>query len=117
MTIPQVKERETEIKLVADNPDYLDGASLEELERIRMTLRDLIRFIADSTARKMVITDLKDPVIDDRKDRNSTQPSITKTTSRSSTDTSTSTATMRSSVNSTTTSHFPARTSRTLKTS
>lgn len=64
MTIPQVKERETEIKLVADNPDYLDGASLEELERIRMTLRDLIRFIADSTARKMVITDLKDPVID-----------------------------------------------------
>lgn len=28
MTIPQVKERETEIKLVADNPDYLDGASL-----------------------------------------------------------------------------------------
>lgn len=64
MTIPQVKERETEIKLVADNPDYLDGASLEKLERIRMTLRDLIRFIADSTARKMVITDLKDPVID-----------------------------------------------------
>lgn len=60
MTIPQVKERETEIKLVADNPDYLDGASLEKLERIRMTLRDLIRFIADSTARKMVITDLKD---------------------------------------------------------
>ena len=50
--------------MVADNPDYLDRASLEEMERIRTILRDLIRFIADSTARKMVITDLKDPVID-----------------------------------------------------
>lgn len=50
--------------MVADNPDYLDGASLEEMERIRTILRDLIRFIVDSTARKMVITDLKDPVIE-----------------------------------------------------
>ena len=50
--------------MVADDQDYLDGASLEEMERIRTTLRDLIRFIVDSTARKMVITDLKDPVIE-----------------------------------------------------
>ena len=63
--------------MVADNPDYLDRASLEEMERIRTILRDLICFIVDSTARKMVITDLKGPPSSNgRKDGNSTQPSI-----------------------------------------
>ena len=63
MTIPQVKAQEVKIRQVADNPDYLDGASLEELERIRVALRDLIRFLADSSTRRMVITDLTDPLV------------------------------------------------------
>ena len=63
MTIPQVKAQEVKIRQVADNPDYLDGASLEELERIRVALRNLIRFLADSSTRRMVITDLTDPLV------------------------------------------------------
>ena len=63
MTIPQVKEQEGMIKRIADDSEYLDAASLEELERIRITLRGLIRFIADSNARRTIITDLKDPII------------------------------------------------------
>ena len=51
------------VKRIADDSEYLDGASLEELERIRVTLRGLIRFIADSNARRTIITDLKDPII------------------------------------------------------
>ena len=62
MTIPQVKEQEVMVKRIADDPGCLDAASLEELERIRITLRGLIRFIADSNARRTIITDLKDPI-------------------------------------------------------
>ena len=46
-TILQVKAQERMVKRIADDSEYLDGASLEELERIRVTLRGLIRFIAD----------------------------------------------------------------------
>lgn len=63
MTIPQVKAQEAMIRQVADNPDYIDGASLEKLERIRVALRDLVRFLADSSTRRMVITDLTDPLV------------------------------------------------------
>lgn len=63
MTIPQVKAQEEKIRQVANNPDYLDGASLEELEQIRVALRNLIRFLADSSTRRMVITDLTDPLV------------------------------------------------------
>ena len=63
MTIPQVKAQKTLIEQVADTRGYLSGASLNELERIRIIFRDLVRFIADSNARRMIITDLKDPLI------------------------------------------------------
>lgn len=62
-TILQVKAQERMVKRIADDSEYLDGASLEELERIRVTLRGLIRFIADSNTRRTIITDLKDPII------------------------------------------------------
>lgn len=62
MTIPQVKEQEVMVKRIADDSGCLEAASLEELERIRITLRGLIRFIADSNARRTIITDLKDPI-------------------------------------------------------
>lgn len=63
MTIPQVKAQESMIRRISDEPDYLENASLEELERIRITLRGLIRFIVDANTRKTIITDLKDPVL------------------------------------------------------
>ena len=92
-TILQVKAQERMVKRIADDSEYLDGASLEELERIRVTLRGLIRFIADSNARR-------------------TSPNITRIANRKSIGTSMSIATMMISESFPTTSLYSARTSR-----
>lgn len=111
-TILQVKAQERMVKRIADDSEYLDGASLEELERIRVTLRGLIRFIADSNARRTIITDLKDPIIARVEGQDSTSPNITRIANRKSIGTSMSIATMMISESFPTTSLYSARTSR-----
>ncbi|KFI44931.1 DEAD/DEAH box helicase family protein [Bifidobacterium biavatii] len=64
MTIPQVQRQRELVTTITDHDDYLDGLSVTALERIRIQLRDLIRFIADSGTRRIVITDLTDPLIE-----------------------------------------------------
>ncbi|NEG96733.1 DEAD/DEAH box helicase [Bifidobacterium primatium] len=62
MTIGAVREHKAVIDRVSSDGGYLEGASIAELDDIRVALRDLIRFIADEGRRKSVITDLTDPV-------------------------------------------------------
>lgn len=57
-TIPQIKEKTETIKTMADKA-FLNGADLLSLERIRMEIRPLIKFLIDSK-NKIVFTDLHD---------------------------------------------------------
>lgn len=57
-TIPQIKEKTEMIKTMADKA-FLNGADLLSLERIRMEIRPLIKFLIDSK-NKIVFTDLHD---------------------------------------------------------
>lgn len=61
-TIPQIKEKAETIKTMADKA-FLNGADLLSLERIRMEIRPLIKFLIDSK-NKIVFTDLHDVRID-----------------------------------------------------
>lgn len=61
-TIPQVKEKLPVIKRVSED-GYLDTVSVLELERLRVELRGLIRFIADGKGVPIVITNLQDPIV------------------------------------------------------
>lgn len=58
MTIPQIKEKEETIKMMADK-SFLNAADILALEQIRAGIRLLIKFLIDSK-NKIVFTDLHD---------------------------------------------------------
>lgn len=60
-TIPQVQEKIEFIKKVADI-EFLNAADIAQLEKIRVELRDLIKFLV-SKQRKIVFTDVEDVII------------------------------------------------------
>ncbi|OZG64141.1 type III restriction protein res subunit [Bifidobacterium hapali] len=64
MTIPQVYEHKELISSIVHDHSYLQGLSVVELEQVRVQLRDLIRFIVDANARKIIVTNLTDPLIE-----------------------------------------------------
>ncbi|PLS24623.1 DEAD/DEAH box helicase family protein [Bifidobacterium imperatoris] len=63
MTIPQVNEQRELIQRITHDDAYLSTASVTELERIRLKLRDLVRFLVDENQHRLIITDLTDPVV------------------------------------------------------
>lgn len=64
MTISQVHEHRELIGSIAHDDAFLTGLSVTGLEQVRLQLRGLVRFIADSGARKVIVTDLTDPLIE-----------------------------------------------------
>ena len=64
MTIPQVNSHKELIAALAHDEEHLSGLSVTELEQVRLQLRGLVRFIADSGARRIIVTDLTDPLIE-----------------------------------------------------
>ncbi|WP_241216982.1 DEAD/DEAH box helicase family protein [Bifidobacterium goeldii] len=64
MTIPQVSERRELINAIINDEQYLKTMPVSELEQIRLRLRGLIRFLADAGGRRVIITDLADPLIE-----------------------------------------------------
>lgn len=64
MTIPQVNSHKELIASLAHDEEHLSGMSVAELEQVRLQLRGLVRFIADSGARRIIVTDLTDPLIE-----------------------------------------------------
>jgi len=62
MTIPQVKEKAELIARIADKA-FWEEAGVLDLEKVRVELRELIKFVADDAERPPIIyTDLKDEV-------------------------------------------------------
>ena len=63
MTIPQISKQKEIINAIINDDKYVASLPITELEHIRICLRDLVRFIADSNKKRVIITDLADPLI------------------------------------------------------
>lgn len=64
MTIPQVQRQRELVTTIINDDGYLSGLPVSELEHMRVRLRDLVRFIADTGRRRTIITDLTDPLVE-----------------------------------------------------
>ncbi|KFI94591.1 DEAD/DEAH box helicase family protein [Bifidobacterium stellenboschense] len=64
MTIPQVSAQRGPITRIVNDGDRLAHMSVTELERVRIALRGLVRFVADAGRRRTIITDLTDPLVE-----------------------------------------------------
>ncbi|WP_055426448.1 DEAD/DEAH box helicase family protein [Bifidobacterium aesculapii] len=62
MTLDPVLEQRELIARISTDDGYLAGADVKELERIRLALRSLIHYTAGEGGRRLIITDLSDPV-------------------------------------------------------
>ncbi|PST49120.1 DEAD/DEAH box helicase [Bifidobacterium callitrichos] len=62
MTLDPVLEQRELIERISSDSGYLVGADLKELERIRIALRGLIQYTVGEGGRRLIITDLSDPV-------------------------------------------------------
>ena len=63
-TIPQVKDKVDKIKEVLAD-EYWQAEDIALFEKTRVELRDLIKFLYDKKKKKLILTDLEDPVLSD----------------------------------------------------
>lgn len=63
MTIAAVRDQKDLIMRIAERDDYLPGLPVTELERLRVALRGLVRYVMDEGDRRTIITDLTDPLV------------------------------------------------------
>lgn len=64
-TIPQVKAKITLIKAI-DTEEFWSESGVVDFEKVRMELRDLIKFIMDDNSSRIIYTNLKDEILRDR---------------------------------------------------
>ena len=68
ITVPQVKSRLEEIKII-NTEEYWSANDILLFEQTRKDLRDLIKFLVDGSEKKPIITRLNDPILEQQEGR------------------------------------------------